>query len=403
MSPAAPAPLPSHLRVAVVHDWLTVYAGAERVLEQILALFPQADLYSVCDFLPQSQRAFLQGREPRTTFIQRLPGARRHYRQYLPLMPLAIEQLDLSGYDIIVSSSHAVAKGVLSGPDQLHISYVHSPIRYAWDLQHQYLREAGLERGLKSWLARWMLHRMRLWDLRTANGVDGFVANSAFIARRIHKVYRRDARVIHPPVDVSAFAVREHKEDFYVTASRLVPYKRVDAIVQAFVAMPDRHLKVVGDGPERRKIESLAAGAPNVEIMGYRPLAEMAELMARARAFVFAAEEDFGIVPLEAQACGTPVIAYGKGGALETVRGLAQAGEAATGLFFQQQTPESITDAVQRFEQAAGSFVPQACREHAALFSVDRFRHSFSELVLAAWQQFESDRAGRARSDARCF
>ena len=195
------------MKVAVVHDWLVTYAGAERVLSQLLDMYPQADLFAICDFVPEQERAFLGGRVPKTTFIQRLPGAPTRYRSYLPLMPLAIEQLELSGYDLVISSSHAVAKGVLTGPDQLHISYVHTPMRYAWDLQHQYLRESGLNRGLKGWMARYFLHRIRLWDLRTANGVDAFVANSQFIARRIWKTYRREADVVCPPVDVDGFSV----------------------------------------------------------------------------------------------------------------------------------------------------------------------------------------------------
>lgn len=226
-------------------------------------------------------------------------------------MPLAIEQLDVSKHDIILSSSHAVAKGILTGPDQLHISYVHSPIRYAWDLQHQYLREAGLSKGLKATLARWLLHKIRIWDCRTANGVDHFIANSQFIARRIKKVYGRKADVIYPAVDVERFALQTNKQDYYMTASRMVPYKRMDLIVEAFSHMPTKRLVVIGDGPEMNKIKSKATN--NIEILGYQPNDVMQKYMSEAKAFVFAAEEDFGITPVEAQACGTPVIAYGKG------------------------------------------------------------------------------------------
>ncbi|HEU4682484.1 MAG TPA: glycosyltransferase, partial [Gemmatimonadales bacterium] len=213
------------MKIAIVHDWLVVYAGAERVLEHMLRVFPNADLFSLIDFLPHSERGFLGNRRPRTSFLQQLPGARNGYRRYLPLMPYAIEQFDLTGYDIVISSSHAVAKGVLTGPDQLHVCMCYSPMRYAWDLQHQYLRGSGLDRGLKGVVARWMLHRMRVWDARTANGVDGFIAISHFIARRIWKAYRRDATVIYPPVDVEAFTPDGPREEFYVTASRMVPYK----------------------------------------------------------------------------------------------------------------------------------------------------------------------------------
>lgn len=235
-------------------------------------------------------------------------------------MPLAIEQLDVSSHDVVISSSHAVAKGVLTGPDQLHISYVHSPIRYAWDLQHQYLREAALDSGIKGILAKYILHKMRVWDSRTSNGVDHFIANSHFISRRIKKVYGREADVIYPPVDINRFPLFEEKEDFYLTASRLVPYKRIDLIVEAFSNMPDKKLVVIGDGSEMSKIKAKAKS--NIEIMGYQSSNVMLDYMQKAKAFVFAAEEDFGITPVEAQACGTPVIAFGKGGSLETIRPL---------------------------------------------------------------------------------
>lgn len=374
------------MKIAVIHDWLTTYTGAERVLEQILGLYPQADLFCVCDFLPDSDRGFLGGREPKTTFIQNLPGTRSHYRSYLPLMPLAIEQIDVSGYDLVLSSSHAVAKGVLTGPNQLHVSYVHSPIRYAWDLQHQYLRESGLSRGFKSWVAKWLLHRMRLWDVRTANGVDQFVANSSFVARRIWKTYRQEAEVIYPPVDLAAYGLREKKEDYYLTVSRLVPYKRVDLVVEAFSKMPTRRLLVIGDGPGREKVERLAKGHKNIEVLGYQPAEKLEDYMGRASAFIFAAEEDFGIAPLEAQACGTPVIAFGRGGALETVRGLGV--HAPTGVFFQEQTVTSVTDAVKRFESEGHSIKPTDCRLNAERFSTERFQEAFGALVEREWSLF---------------
>ena len=358
-------------RVAVVCDWLTVYAGGEKVLEQILQVVPHADLYSLVDFLPAGQRGFIGHKPVTTSFIQRLPFAKTQYRQYLPLMPLAVEQFDLSGYDLVISSSHAVAKGVLTGPDQLHLCYCHSPIRYAWDLQAQYLKESGLERGPKGALARYLLHRIRLWDSRTPNGVDAFMANSKFIARRIYKVYRRDSAVVYPPVDVAGFALQEQKEDFYFTASRMVPYKKIDLIVEAFAGLPDKKLVVVGTGPDFEKIKAKAG--PNVELLGFQPFEVLKDHMQRARAFVFAAEEDFGIVPLEAQACGTPVVAFGKGGSLETVR----AGE--TGVFFGEQTAVSIQEAVRRFETLR--FDPKVVREHAERFSAPRFRDEFRGFV----------------------
>lgn len=376
------------LRVALVHEWFTTIAGSEKVVEQILHVFPQADVFAVyADPEVVASTPFLKGRRVRTTFIQNLPKARTSFRSYLPLMPLAVEQLDLSSYDLVLSSAHAVSKGVLTGPDQLHVSYVHSPIRYAWDLQHQYLRESGLDHGAKGWVAKWLLHKMRLWDYRTAAGVDHFVANSQFIGRRIKKVYGRSADVIYPPVDVAAFDLCDAKQDYYLAASRLVPYKRMDLIVQAFARMRDKRLVVVGDGPDMPKLR--AAATPNVELLGYQSFVELRRHMQQARAFVFAAEEDFGITPVESQACGTPVIAFGKGGALETVLSPA-ASDRPTGMFFAEQSVEGIVEAVGRFEQAGNVFTPAACRAQAERFSIERFRTEFGTYVEQRWLAFQA-------------
>lgn len=406
------------MKIAIVHDWLTTYAGAERVLEQLLLLYPDADLFAACDFLGDEERFFLHGHRPKTTFIQNLPFAKKRYRGYLPLMPLAIEQLDVSQYDLVISSSHAMAKGVITGPEQLHISYIHSPMRYAWDLQHQYLRESGLDRGTKGWMARWVLHRVRQWDIRTANGVDVFVANSRFIAKRIWKVYRRDATVIYPPVDVDAFTCSSQKEDFYLTASRMVPYKRIPMIAEAFAATPARRLVIIGDGPEMRRVKQVAIGAPNIEILGYQPQEVLRDYMMKAKAFVFAAEEDFGIVPVEAQACGTPVIALGKGGVRETVNDLSgtngqqhlsvvggsavgrleEADQTAlqarvpTGILFKEQSVHAIIDAVERFESLEESFDSRQIHRHVERFSIPRFRKEFGEFVESRWSEFEKAR-----------
>lgn len=374
------------MKIAIVHDWLVTYAGAERVLEQMLLLYPDADLYSLIDFLPDTERQFLRGKPVRTSFLQRIPGMRRGYRRFLPLMPLAVEQFDLSSYDLVVSSSYAVAKGVLTGPDQLHICMCYSPMRYAWDLQHQYLRETGLDRGLRSVFARALLHYMRNWDARTGNGVDEFIAISAFVARRIRKIYRREAAVIYPPVDVREFTPGQSKDGSYVTASRLVPYKRIDLLVEAFSGLPDRSLVVIGDGPELRRIRSKAGS--NVTLLGAQPPPVLREHLQRARAFVFAAEEDFGIAPLEAQACGTPVIAFGKGGSLETIRGLEH--PQPTGVFFDEQTVPAVQHAVQLFEREQHRISPAACRENALRFESDRFRREFGELVRARYCSFEN-------------
>ncbi|WP_222908665.1 glycosyltransferase family 4 protein [Pseudomonas sp. DNDY-54] len=365
------------MKIAIVHDWLVTYAGAERVLAGLLETWPEADLYAVIDFLSDEDRTHLGGKRATTTFIQQLPKAKTHYQKYLPLMPLAIEQLDMSAYDLVISSSHAVAKGVLTGPNQLHISYVHSPIRYAWDLQHQYLHEASLDHGLKAKLARMLLHYMRMWDQRTASGVDEFVANSHFIGRRINKSYRRESTVIYPPVDTRQFTLHAAKEDYYLTASRMVPYKRIPMIVEAFSRMPDKKLIVIGSGPEMDKAKELAT--PNVTLMGYQSFAVLLHHMQRARAFVFAAEEDFGIAPIEAQACGTPVIAYGRGGVLETVRGIDH--PEPTGIFYREQTPESLMAAVAHFESEAHHIKPETCRTSAERFSTERFRQEIKTFV----------------------
>lgn len=374
------------MRVAIVHDWLVTYAGAERVLEQMLCCYPSADLFSVVDSLPPDQRGFIQNKTVTTSFVQRFPFAKKKYRQFLPLMPLAVEQFDLSEYDLVISSSHAVAKGVLTSPGQLHLCMCYSPIRYAWDLQHQYLRESGLDAGIKGWMAKWALHKIRIWDVRTANGVDEFMAISNFIARRIWKVYRRESKVIYPPVDIHAFELQEEKESFYLTASRMVPYKKIDLIVEAFSAMPEKRLVVIGDGPDFAKIKSKAG--PNVELLGYQSFEVLRDHMQRARAFVFAAEEDFGIAPLEAQACGTPVIAFGKGGALETIRGLDV--ERPTGIFFSEQSIAAIKSVVIEFEKNAAKITPIACRKNAERFSPERFKREFMDFVEFRWSEFNA-------------
>lgn len=375
-------------RVAVVHEWLVNIAGSEKVLANILQLFPSADVFFVCYDVKLVQKSdFLMGRKISASFIQKLPQSSKRYKSYLPLMPLAIEQLDLSKYDIVISSSHAVAKGVLTGPDQLHISYIHSPIRYAWDLQHQYLRESGLNSGIKSFLARLILHRIRLWDYRTAAGVDFFVANSKFIARRVKKVYGRTADVIWPPVDVADFEFSQQKEDFFVTASRLVPYKRVDLVVDAFGKLPDKKLVVIGDGPDMEKIRRKAGS--NVTILGYQSFEQLKNWMSRAKAFVFAAEEDFGITPVEAQACGTPVIALGKGGSLETVNG--RVGPGRTGVWFAEQTVESLIGALREFESLDSAISANDCRMWAEKFSADRFKSEFKAYVADCWANFSRD------------
>ena len=364
-------------RVAVVHDFLYVYAGAERVLEQILNVYPEADVFSLFDFLPDHQRGFLQGKKVRTSFLQRMPLARRNHRAYLPLMPLAIEQLDVSKYDLVISSSYLAAKGVLTRADQLHVCYCHTPARFAWDLQQQYLAETGLLTGIKSFLVRSILHYIRNWDTHSSNGVNLFLTNSNYVGRRIKKIYRRDAATVYPPVDVDSYPVLDVKEDFYLTVSRLVPYKRVDLIVDTFNELKHRRLIVIGDGPEAEKLKA-KAGA-NITFLGHQPFEHVKEYMQRARAFIFAAEEDFGIVPVEAQACGTPVIAYAKGGVTESIV------DGRTGVFFQQQTVASLVAAVREFEANDVGWNAATIRANAERFSSAHFRARFEKLVEDAW------------------
>lgn len=374
------------LRVAVVHDFFYTFAGAERVVEQILNVVPHCAVFGLFDFLPEDERGFLRGKQVKTSFIQKMPFARRKHRGYLPLMPLAIEQLDVSGYDVVISSSYLVAKGVITGPDQLHVCYCHSPVRYGWDLQHQYLDEAGLGFGPKGMMARSILHYLRNWDARSSLGVDRFIANSDFVARRIKKFYRRDAEVIPPPVDTESFVPDPPSTDdpaagYYLAASRLVTYKRIDLIVEAFNRTPERRLVVIGDGPELERLQRLAE--PNVELLGHQPKNVLIEKMQRAKAFVFAAEEDFGIVPVEAMACGTPVIAYRKGGVTESVK----AGR--SGVFFDHQTVPSLLDAVERFESAGpiDDLDRKAARERAEQFSNSHFAERLKDFLRTLVQE----------------
>jgi glycosyltransferase involved in cell wall biosynthesis len=366
-------------RVAIVHEWLITYAGSEKVLEAMLQVFPQADIFCALDFLPQQFRGNLRSSRIKTSFIQKIPFARHLHRYLLGLMPFAVEQHDLSAYDIVISNSHAVAKGCITNAGQLHVCYCYTPIRYAWDLYFQYLDESSLLWGLRSIIVRWTLHRIRVWDARTPFLVDAFIACSHYIARRIAKVYRRDSAVIYPNVDVDNFQMGQQDGDFYFTASRIVPYKKIPLIISAFKLMPSRKLVVIGDGP---LVKECIANAPaNVKVLGYQPDDVLRAHLMRARAFIFAAEEDFGIAPVEAQACGTPVIAFGRGGATETVI------DGETGLFFHEQTSEAIAKAVEEFELCRDKFDRNRIRRHAERFSTSRFCSEFRSFVFRQWEE----------------
>lgn len=366
-------------RVAFVRDWLTTYTGADRTMDAALELFPAAPVYTLVYQREHFAGTAVARREVRTSFLDRLPGGRRAYRALFPLMPFAIEQFDLREFDLVVSFSHSVAKGVLTRADQLHLAYVFTPARYAWDLYVQTLETLGPPATLLRGAIRALFHYFRVWDVVAATRPDAFIAASHTAARRIWKTYRRSAHVIPPPVEIDRFRADRPREEFYLTVSRLVPYKRVDLLVDAFNRL-QRPLVVIGDGPERRRLTRLAG--PTVRLLGRQPDAVVADYLERCRAFVFAAEEDFGIALVEAQAAGAPVIAYARGGASETV----VAGE--TGLLFANQTPAALVDAVEAFEAMAGRFHPERIRLTTKRFSRPRFQEAFAALVDREWARF---------------
>jgi glycosyltransferase involved in cell wall biosynthesis len=376
------------LKYALVHEWLTPKAtgGSELVVQEILK-HVDAELYALIDFESTNPQSYLFGRSIGTTFLQHLPLARNGVQKYLPLLPLAIEQLDLRGYDVILSSSHAVAKGILSAPQQLHICYCHTPMRYAWDLTFDYLQGSRMGRGPQGLVTRYLLHQLRQWDALSANRVDYFIANSQHTARRIWRCYRRQATVIYPSVNVDRFPFQAQKEDFYLTVSRLVSYKRVSLIVQAFNQL-GHPLIVIGDGPELEAIRKLAQ--PNVQVLGFCADTVVEQYMARAKAFVYAACEDFGIALVEAQACGTPVIAYGAGGALETVRDIRQYPDSGTGLFFPTQSSAALIEGVKTFEASKGAFSPEASRLNAAQFAPKIFGDRYLTFLENCKQDYQS-------------
>ncbi len=362
------------MKTALIHDWLITSGGAEKVLGAIFSIFPSS-IYTLVKREGFFENSSFAQATIFTSFIQKLPFAAQSHRNYLPFFPSAIESFDLSDYDVLLSSSHAVAKGIKVNEGQLHICYCHTPMRYAWDLERQYLSHLS---GIKEWLAKRVLSYLRKWDVGNLDGVHYFIANSHYIAERIKRIYGRDATVIYPPVPTEQFEFQSDKEDFYLTMSRLVPYKRVDLIVEAFSQMPSKKLVVIGDGPEMENIKKLAG--KNIELLGFQPDRAVREYLSRAKAFVFAAEEDFGIAPVEAQASGTPVIAFGRGGILETVI------EGETGVFFEEQTAAGLTEAVVKFEEM--KFDPMRIRQNAERFSETRFKREFKQFVEEKWEDF---------------
>lgn len=359
------------MNVALIHYWLLTMRGGEKVLHSLSKLFPQSDIFTHVVDRDEMELQFL-GHNIYETFIGRLPRAKKYYKNYLPLMPLALEELDLRKYDIVISSESGPAKGVIVSPNSPHICYCHSPMRYAWDMYHEYTSDSSYFKRL---LMAQILHKMRLWDYASSARVDYFVANSAFVAKRIEKYYRRDAEVIHPPVSVMDFNLSgKSPDDFYLMLGQLVPYKRPDLAVKAFTRMGKR-LLVVGEGTEFASLKKLAG--PSVEFLGRQPFARIRELYSNCRALIFPGVEDFGIVPLEAMASGRPVIAFARGGALETV--VAE----RTGMFFHTQDVEALINSVQSFEEAESSFSPKNIRDHALLFDEQVFRAKMKEFIQA--------------------
>jgi len=375
------------MKIAIIHEWVTVVAGSESCFKVFTEIYPDADIFVLVSDDNSLKKLNIDPSRVTNSFIQKLPKATTKWKNYLPLFPFAIEQFDLSKYDLIISSSHAVAKGVITNANQIHICYIYSPIRYAWDLYHQYIQEAKLSKGLKGFFAKAILHYIRRWDISTSNRVDEFIPISNYIEKRVWRTYRRKSyKVIYPPVAIDEFTLRNEKEDFYLTASRLVPYKKIDLIVEAFSKIKDKRLVVIGDGPDFKKITEKAS--KNVQILGYQEFEVLKDHMQRARAFVFAAEEDFGIIPIEAQACGTPVIAYGKGGSLETVKGRfvnEQVSEDDTGIYFNEQSSDSLIEAVNYFEKNYQKFNSEKIREFARTFDKKIFKENiikvFSEII----------------------
>lgn len=375
------------LKYAFVHEWLTPKAtgGSELVVQEILK-YIDADLYALIDFESVNPDSYLYQRKIGTTFLQKFPQAENGVQKYLPLLPIAIEQLDLNHYDVILSSSHAVAKGVLTNPHQLHICYCHTPMRYAWDLTFDYLQGDRKGKGIQGLLARYILHRLRQWDVISANRVDYFIANSNHTARRIWRCYRRQAKVIYPPVELDKFKFNAKKDDFYLTISRLVSYKQICLIVKAFNQLK-KPLVIIGAGSQIEELRQLAE--PNVQILGWQPHSVVQQYITKAKAFVYAACEDFGIALVEAQACGTPVIAYGKGGALETVKDIRQHPQNGTGLFFDLQEPEALVSVVKEFEQLATKIEPENCRLQATKFGPTIFQHTYLKYIENCYQEWK--------------
>lgn len=375
------------MRIALIHDWLTGMRGGEKVLEVFCGLFPEADLFTLLH-VKGSVSGIIEDRNIKTSFIQKLPFAEKRYRHYLPLFPAAIEQFDFREYDLILSSSHAVAKGAIPAPDSVHISYIFTPMRYVWDMYHDYFgkgRTGILTRAVMPLFANYL----RLWDAGSSNRCDSFIAISKHVADRIKRYYNRDADVIYPPVDIKRFSISDNLSDYFLIVSAFAPYKRIDIAIEAFnrLGLP---LKIVGAGQDEKRLKGMAKR--NIEFLGWRKDEEIAYLYARCRALIFPGEEDFGIVPVEAMASGRPVIAYGRGGVLETVmplEGSRVKGQGSpTGIFFYEQTPEALMEAVRLFEKKHGLFNPELIRKYSMRFDKEIFKKKIEDYIKEKYKGF---------------
>lgn len=366
------------MKVAVVHDWFNDIGGAEKVVREILLCFPDADVFSLIDFYDQQKRdKYLLGKKATTSFIQTIPFSKKFYRFLFPLFPRAVESLNLSKYDLIISSSSSVAKGVQKTKSQLHICYCHSPVRYAWDLRQDYLNV--MRNPVSKMIFNYFLNRLQKWDLKSNSRVDFFIANSLNVKSRIKNNYSRDAVVIYPPVDISSFTITTKKEDYYFTVSRLVAYKKTEQIVKAFAKFPNLSLIVAGDGPNRKKLSKLAP--PNVQILGYISTDDLREKIKDAKAFIANANEDFGITVVEAQSCGTPIIVPYMGGYKETVN-------EDVGQFFEKQTVTDIEKAIDRFETEKKTYRKESFQNNITRFDKSRFQFEFKAFVEKAYKAF---------------
>ena len=385
----------NNIKIALVHDWLSkdYKGGAEKVLKEIGLVLSKKnlnyDLYTLVNHLDKENLKELNQQKIFTSIIQNLPFSKKHFHKYLPLFPFAIEQFDLDAYNLVLSSSHSVAKGVITSPDQLHISYIHSPMRYAWDQMHIYLNQSSYKKLRLTLFLRLILQSLRKWDYISSVRVDKFIANSSFTAKRIKKYWGRESEIIHPPVNTNYFLPNENRGDFYLSVSRLVPNKRVDLLVKAFNKI-DFPLIIVGEGPEKKDLQIIAN--KNIKFLGFQKDFEIKKLMENCRAFIYAGIEDFGIAPVEAMAAGAPIIAYGKAGILDTVNCITSNSKNPTGIIYKDQSPDALKECVQYFEDKKiwQKFSNFEINSWSQKFGVEKFHKKFTSFINQSFSEFKN-------------